>query len=184
MIIVLTTPRSGSTFRCNTLAKQYNYEFLGEADHPSSESLSKVKNQIKNFNDNTLVKVFAIERKLNLRVMNLYTNLASKVFIHGRKNFNEQCRSLYISRTTKVWSADPLDVRHIKYDPLMYNFCSQQLINGYLQIACMKKNLKNFEISFLEDLEDFSLEKKYKQPVVWDQEPPHINFNTEEALYG
>ncbi len=179
MIVVLTTPRSGSTFICNRLAKQHGYKYLGEVFNLET-SKSKILKIIEscNSNDTALLKIFP--NNVNTMILNGCLKKSKKVYIHSRKDFNAQCKSFYISMLTETWHADKVDLRNITYDAALYEAYQQYLMRSYLEIKRIKELLNNVEVSYLEDF--YSLENRYQQPVVWDIEPPTINFDVEKLF--
>ena len=81
---------------------------------------------------------------------------------------------------TETWHADKVDLRSITYDAALYEAYQQYLMRSYLEIKRIKELLNNVEVSYLEDF--YSLENRYQQPVVWDIEPPTINFDVEKLF--
>ena len=177
MILVLTTKRSGSTFISNAIAKEYGYTSLGEFfGDATNATIITDKLEFLKKNTNTVVKIFP-EHMHTLVERNIF-RMSELVVIHGRKNFNAQCRSLYISDTTDTWHANPLKERLITYRENVFSNIYNSLKQNYLQISDWKKSLTNYRITYLEDQPG----EPYNQPVVWDVEPPHIDFDVEAVL--
>ena len=72
MIVVLTTPRSGSTFMCNRITKECGYKYVGEAfNFEYKKSTSDILNMVNSYRaeNNVLLKIFP-----NLLAKNNYTS--------------------------------------------------------------------------------------------------------------
>ena len=82
--------------------------------------------------------------------------------------------------TTNTWHATDLEERQIKYDPKLYKSYQEYLMRSYMEIKRLMDRLNVFEVSYLEDFKDEG--RKYQQPVVWDIEPPTINFDVEKLF--
>lgn len=181
MIVVLTTPRSGSTFICNHIASQHGYNYIGEAfNFNYKKSRSDILSMVDHYQtqNNVLLKIFP--NNINALVLNGCIKKAEKVYVHNRKDFNAQCKSFYISITTDTWHASTLDKRYIKYDSDVYERYQQYLMRSYIEIKRIMTQLKNVEVSYLEDF--YKNDHKYQQPVVWDTEPPLIDFDVEKLF--
>ena len=183
MIVVLTTPRSGSTFICNRITKECGYKYVGEAfNFEYKKSTSDILNMVNSYRaeNNVLLKIFP--NNINTIVLNGCIKQADKVYVHNRKDFDAQCKSFYVSMTTKTWHATDLEERQIKYDPELYKIYQEYLMRSYMEIKRLMDQLNVAEVSYLEDFKNEG--RKYQQPVVWDVEPPTVDFNVEKLFNG
>lgn len=187
MILVLTTPRTASSWFCDYIAWQHNYTQSGELFNlPALKGdLAKQAALLDSItaDPNQVVKVFPwhIRRVLNLPTLKVLSNLdhklisaAEKLYFLARKDFNAQCRSYYISTVTDHWDGDKLDTRFIKYDPVRYKMCADTLKLGYQCLAGYYSLAKEPIMVYTENLPQTG---KYEQPVVWDTEPDLIDFD-------
>lgn len=183
MILVLATPRSGSSwFTSNYLTTVHEgYTSIGE---PFNYHKCTLEDQLTILEfatcNSVIVKLFPQHLKNN--IPNLYSQLtrsAKKIYILARKDYNAQLRSLYIAEQTDYYYADNLPNRNIHFNNNHFLIVDQFLKNSYQFLSDAYANLKNVDLVFLEDLPNTG---KYKQPVTWDTEPPLVNFNVEEIF--
>lgn len=189
MILVLTTPRTGSTWFCNDIAAKYSYdnldEYFGDHELTSAQQVEKLEYIIAN--PNVVLKCFPWHFKnsrnnfvrANFLEKNLL-KLADKIYILIRSNFNSQCKSYYLAKTTNVWSGLPQEHQHIILNQHMYDYAADHLKDGYQQLASYAKNF-NCEIVEYETLQ-FEENEKYVRPVTWDVEPKHIEFDVKSLF--
>lgn len=190
MILVLTTPRTGSTWFCDYLSKQHSAEnldeYFGDHDITLEEQVEKL-DYIKNKKD-VVVKCFPWHLKhtrsnfprANFLEKSLL-NLADKIYILIRSDFNSQCKSYYLAKVTDIWSGEPQKPTEIKLDSKLYDYSVRHLQDGYNQLANYHEFL-NCEIVEYESL-PFTKKEKYIRPVTWNIEPPVTDFNVKELFY-
>ena len=184
MILVFATPRSGSSWfvsRYLTSTEQYrNYKSVGEPfDRYKFNKAEQVEmlDRIKSKQD-IIVKVFP-EHLVNPlpNLMHHITEAAEKIYVLVRKNYNAQLQSIYIADQTSYFYSDDLPLRTISYDREKYEQHNEEMQVRYHRLLEIYRSLSDQgELIFLEDLPDIG---KYKQPVVWSDLPPVIDFNVE-----
>jgi LPS sulfotransferase NodH len=191
MILVLTTPRTGSTWFCNHVAEQYSYdnldEYFGDPELDVDRQIQKLE-YVKQ-NNNSVVKCFPwhirnirpLFKRANLIEKELI-KLSSKIYILIRSDFNEQCKSYYLAHTTNIWSGEPQPVSEIELDLNFYDHCINHLRSGYNELANYYKTL-NCELVEYEHL-PFTTHKRYSRPIVWSEEPPRIDFDPRDLFYS
>jgi len=179
MILILTTKRSGSTFISKKINSEAGYYYLGEfIDKRMRPSVVLEKLEFIRENPKTTLKVFP--SRMNPMIESGIFKLAERVVIHARKDFNSQCRSLYVSSQTGIWHANKTPVKKVSYNQDEFEKIKNQLIEDYTLLNTYRKMIDNYSISYLEDV--YSTENKYQQPVEWDVEPPTVYFNIEELF--
>lgn len=190
MILILTTPRTGSTWFCEYLSKQYSLEnldeYFGDHDITLEEQVEKL-DYIKN-NKDVVLKCFPWHLKNTRtnfpRASFLEKNLlklADKIYILIRSDFNSQCKSYYLAKTTGIWSGVPQEHTIVTLDHSLYNYSISHLQDGYIQLAEYNKVL-DCEIVEYENL-PFPKSEKYVRPVTWNIEPDNVSFNVKELFY-
>jgi LPS sulfotransferase NodH len=189
MILVLTTPRTGSTWFCDHLAKTFSIENLDEYfgdQELTLESQVKKLGYIKS-NPNVILKCFPWHFK-NSRTNFVRANfleknllkLADKIYILIRTDFNSQCKSYYLAKTTNIWSGLPQNHQHIFLDQAVYDYAVNHLKDGYQQLA-LYNNMFDCEIVEYEKLQ-FEKNKKYVRPVTWNIEPNSVEFDVKSLF--
>lgn len=191
MILVLTTPRTGSTWFCNYIANKYSYEnldeYFGDPALEVEEQLLKLE-QVKH-KTNSVIKCFPWHIR-NVRPLFKRSNLiekeliklSSKIYILIRSDFNEQCKSYYVAHTSNVWGGEPQPITEVKLDLDFYNHCVSHLRNGYHELANYYKTY-DCELVEYEHL-PFTTYKRYSRPVIWNEEPKNINFDPRDLFYS
>ncbi len=190
MILVLTTPRTGSSWFCDYIAKENHCENLGEffgnpelSIDQQFEKLELVKN-----NPDVVVKCFPWHIR-NVRPMFKRSNIiekelikiAKKIYILIRNDFNEQCKSYYLAHTSDMWEGKPMQHEDVRLDKDFYNQCVDHLKSSYYELASYYKNY-DCEIVEYEHL-PFGKHKRYQRPVVWLEEPTKVNFDPRDLFY-
>ena len=189
MILVLTTPRTGSTWFCEHLAKNHSLENLDEyfGKHEISLEEQITKLEYLQSNKNTVLKCFPWHFK-NLRANFPRANfleknllkLADKIYILVRNDFNSQCKSYYLAKSTDVWSGIPQEHIDVTVDNVMYEYYVNHLIDGYMQLA---EYYKTFDCEVIDyNSLAFNREERYVRPVTWVNEPKSIDFNVEKLF--
>lgn len=189
MILVLTTPRTGSTWFCEHLANQHSLEnldeYFGEHEITIEEQIAKLE-YIKE-NKNVVLKCFPWHLR-NTRTNFTRANfleknvlkLADKIYILIRSNFAEQCKSYYLAKSTDIWSGIPQEHTTIEVDYKLFDYSANHLIDGYNQLAEYYKSL-NCEVVDYNDL-PFNREERYVRPVTWVNKPKDINFDVKSLF--
>lgn len=180
MILVLTTPRSASTWYCKHLATEYNLHNFGELFAMDIKEKHKQQLEKLKANPNSVVKVHTVHIS-NSPVKRFKEKLirqADDIKILVRKDFNAQVKSFYAaaqveSITGRGFTEEYTDTVHIKLDDNLYN--QYKLFIKY-QIATLYEITKEYnlfdKVVFSEDV--MTAEKKYKRSVQWDREPTII----------
>lgn len=189
MILVLTTPRTGSTWFCDYLSKQHSLEnldeYFGDHDITLEEQVEKL-DYIKN-NKNVVLKCFPwhltntrtnFPRALFLEKTLL--KLADKIYILIRSDFNSQCKSYYLAKTTGIWSGVPQEHQIVELDVDLYNYSVLHLQDGYKQLVNYNQQL-TCEVVEYESL-PLPRNEKYIRPVTWNKEPPIIEFDVKSMF--
>jgi len=181
MILVLTTPRTGSTSFCEQLARTHSYENLDEYfDEESTVDDQLTKLEYIKQNKNTVIKCFPWHLNHSLFLEKNVITLAEKIYILIRSNFADQCKSYYLAKSTDIWSGAPQQHQTVYVDDELFNFCVKRLISGYNQLE------KYYRIvdSELVDYNELSFEigRKYIRPVTFINEPKYVDFDV-KALF-
>jgi len=182
MILVLTTPRTASTHLCIRLAEQYGYKNLGEYfldSLPVQDQLDRL-DHLKN-NHNYVVKAFpwqlkttfVRQPKIPVLPQSLF-DLSEKTIILVRKDFNAQCRSYYLAKVSKHWSGEPKELEHIALNESYYQAAVSELVIAYNHILSWYQTIDNAEIVYTESI---ASDARYARPVIWDRDPPIIDFD-------
>lgn len=189
MILILTTPRTGSTWFCEYISKLYSLEnldeYFGKHDISLDEQVKKLE-YLKS-NPNVVLKCFPWHFKnsrtnfprANFLEKNLL-KLADKIYILIRTDFNSQCKSYYLAKSTDIWSGIPQEHQYITINQELYNYSVEHLKDGYLQLAEYNKRY-NCEIVEYEKLE-FDKDEKYVRPVTWNIEPTYTDFDVKKLF--
>lgn len=184
MILVLTNPRTASTWFCNRLAVEHNCADLGELFHADDqkgqhqENLSQLYTQ-----PNSVVKLFAVhfESKEVPELLHKLVQLADQIFVLVRKDFNAELKSFYIadylSGLIDDWhSAFEKPVR-IVYREKQYSSLKNHLLDQLNKLSAVHKELdQKCKLVYTEDL----VRDNYApvpRPVMWSKEPPVYNVD-------
>jgi hypothetical protein len=191
IVLVLTTPRSGSSWFTSTylihgssqLTPLYpGYLHIGELFHSHDNSLIQ-KHQAAQFlikgRRNCVVKLFPQYVKTVPDLYSVLTTAAEKIYILVRKDFNAQLRSVYIAEQTDHYYKEDLPLRSVQYNADDYERNKEFLQESLTMLAATWREQANAELVYLEDL---PCSGKYNQPVLWDCEPPVIDFDTERLF--
>ena len=180
MILVLTNYRTGSTTLCKQLAQQYSYENLDECFHESLVDIHKdVLRSVYSKND-VVVKLMPnhIYRSDIDNLLVKLVEVAEKIIVLVRKDFDQQCQSYYVCKQTHNWHdnfSQPVD---ITLDKDRWLWCVNFLHGQYLKLSDLIENL-DYELMFTHQLNQ---SEKYKRPVVWDRKPGFTNIDVEELF--
>lgn len=189
MILILTTPRTGSTWFCEHLARQHSLEnldeYFGKHEITVEEQIAKL-DYIKE-NKNVVLKCFPWHlrntRSNFTRANFLEKNvlkLADKIYILIRSDFFAQCKSYYLAKTTNTWNGIPQEHVYIDTDDTLYDYAVNHLIDGYMQLAEYYKTF-NCEVIDYDNLA-FNREERYVRPVTWVKEPKYIEFDIKKLF--
>lgn len=180
MILVLTTPRTGSTWYCEHLARQHSLENLDEYFGEFEYSLSEQNNKLEYISNNkdVVFKCFPWHLK-NIRtnflragfLENKLLKLADEIHILTRMDFESQIKSFYIAGLTGVWDGSPQELETIELDKAKFEYCDRHLKNGYWHLSEYYKDLKCKLIDYSELPFNTDINKKYIRPVKWSSEP-------------
>lgn len=182
MILVLTTPRTASTHLCTQIAHEYGYENLGEyfGDSLTIEDQLDKLDYLKN-NPDCVVKAFPWQIKSTgikypklLSLPKTLYGLSEKTIFLIRRDFNAQCRSYYIGKISKHWGGEPKELEHIILNDNYYQSAVSELIIGYKHILSWYQSADNAQVIYTESI---ATDGKYVRPVVWDRDPPTLEFD-------
>ena len=186
IVLVLTTPRSGSSWFCSTylvlgspdLTPAYPgyvhvggiFKRMSSADRESSAQF------LINGGSNCVVKLFPQHvPTADPNTPSVLVSAAEKIYILVRKDFNAQLRSLYVAEQTDYYLKEDLPTRTVRYSAADYERNKEFLQESLVKLYYIWRKLPHAELVYLEDLPQSG---KYRQPVLWDQEPPVIDFDT------
>ena len=184
MILVLTTPRTGSTWFCEHLAKTHSLENLDEyfGKHEITLDEQNTKLEYIKENKNVVLKCFPWHLRNTRTNFNRASfleknvlKLADKIYILIRSDFSAQCNSYYLAKTTNIWSGIPQEHVNVEVDYKLFNYSVKHLIDGYNQLSGYY-NTFNCEVVDYDKLL-FNCEEKYVRPVTWVNKPKDIDFD-------
>lgn len=190
IVLVLTTPRSGSSWFCSTylvhgspdLTPVYpGYVHVGEMFTRMSSVVRESAAQflIKG-GSNCVVKLFPHHvPTADPNTPSVLVSASEKIYVLVRKDFNAQLRSMYIAEQTDYYFKENLPKRTVRYSAADYLRNKEFLQESLVKLSEIWRKLPHAELVYLEDLPRSG---KYCQPVAWDQEPPRIEFNTESLF--
>jgi hypothetical protein len=190
MILVLTTPRTGSTWFCQHLSQMYNLQNLDEyfGDHDITVSTQIDKLDYIKSNRNVVLKCFPWHlnnSRTNFNRANFLEKsllkLADSTYILIRKDFNSQCKSYYLAKQSDVWSGQPQQHQTITVDHKLYQYCADHLIDGYQQLALLNQRI-NCTVVEYESL-PFPADQRYVRPITWTEQPPTVDFDVTALFY-
>lgn len=188
MILVLTTPRTGSSWFCNFLSEQHQYNNLGEFFNVASMSANHQTAKLEYLEDNpnSIIKCFPYHLNSSYKqfqtaafVEKSIFKLADKIYILIRRNFHAQCKSLYVCAVTGYWGSNPQPQRKIPLNRDLFEECTVFLKNNYQNLAEYNKKF-NCELVCYEDM--LTDENRYHNPVIWLDQPDYVEFDV-EALF-
>jgi len=191
MILILTTPRTGSTWYCNHLAKQHSLEnldeYLGDFEYTLSQQNQKLEYLTEN--PDVVLKCFPWHLK-NIRdnfiragfLENNVLKLADEIHILTRKDFESQIKSFYIAYVSGVWSGIPQEPETLELDQDKFDYCAWHLKDGYEHLSeyYQKLNCKKIDYSELPFYSDGS--QRYVRPIKWSREPIISDFQIPEFI--
>lgn len=159
-----------------------DYEELGEPFNILHNSLDIQVSTLEKIltNKKYILKLFP--QHLNTTIPNLYKSLvmnAEKIYVLIRKNYNDQLQSLYVAERTNYFYSHDRPLRRIGFNHIIFEETNQFLQYNYYHLSQWYKSLPNAELVCLEDL---PADGKYNQPVQWDIQPPHIDFDVEHLF--
>lgn len=190
MILVLATPRSGSSWFTSTylvhgspdLRPVYpGYVHVGELlMHMSSVDRESAAQFLINGGSKCVVKLFPHHvPTADLNTPSVLVSAAEKIYVLVRKDFNAQLRSMYIAEQYHSYTAENLSTRSVQYNTDDFKRNADFLQESLVMLAEIWRKLPHAELVYLEDLPQSG---KYHQPVTWDQEPPRVEFDTESLF--
>jgi hypothetical protein len=189
MILVLTNPRTASTWFCKQLAEKYGYEDMQECFHElncKGQHQQTLDNII--LNPNKVVKVHAVHFE-SVEVDNLLLqliDLSEKVYFLVRKDFNAELRSFYIANYVKdfisSWDEPFEREMRIVYKERDYLSLAEHVKKHLKLLSAVYKELDhNGELVYTEDI----VKEEYKpvpRPVRWSKPPPDIDFDVSKLF--
>jgi uncharacterized membrane protein len=203
--LLFSTARSGSTWRGHVLAQQYNCEFLNEPFR--RETLSRHKhiliNTLKNYSskeNSCVIKVFPNHLQVNqvrdLERILIDTAVDAEILV--RRDFLSQLKSIYVAiehskivdptaSSTHPWQRnfdEPMVIEKIDHSVIneIYSSLTEQIM--HLRDIYQQHG---FTVTYLEDICDnydhMQLPVgKLHRPLVWKEQFPNMQFNTEELF--
>ena len=191
MILVLTTPRTGSTWYCDYLAKQHSLEnldeYFGEYEYDLSEQNQKL--EYLSENSDVVFKCFPWHLK-NIRnnfiragflEHNLF-KLADEIHILTRNDFHSQIKSFYIAQATGVWDGIPQELETVELDQNKFDYWTWHLKDGYMHLSEYYKKFDCKLMDFSELPFHTDTNKKYVRPIKWSSDPIIQDFNITELF--
>ena len=112
-IVIIASPRTGSSAYCRYLADTYNLSRWQEPDLVDSKFLD-FKNQLATGTDKYVLKIMAWQIEKNTIYQSILANNCYKIRL-TRENKIEQLVSHYIGWTTKIWNSENKFARGEKY---------------------------------------------------------------------
>ena len=190
MILVLTTPRTGSTWFCKHLSETHSLDNLGEyfGEHIIATEDQVNKLDFIKSNPDVVIKCFPWHLnnsrgtfpRASFLEKTLF-KLADKIYILIRSDFTDQCKSYYLANSTGVWSGEPQDPIVVRTDANLYNYAVSHLQDGYMQLADYHKRLQCEVIDYAQL--PLNRQERYVRPVTWDVEPSVIDFDI-KSIFG
>lgn len=181
MILVLTTYRTGSTWYCDNIARTRDYTNLGEAFHESNQSLhQQVVNYLKS-NPRTVVKLMPchLSKTPVKHLLEILLELATEVIFLVRNNFDAQCQSYYIAKTTGDWHNSFEQHIQVYLDKTKWQNWVSFLHQQYLELSDIYSQTGNATLVSTEQLHP---QGKYHRPVVWNKQPGFTNIDIQELF--
>lgn len=176
MHLVLTTPRSGSTWFCTQLANQHNSLNLDEYFHDRYKEYHKIGLRSVIKNTKCVIKLFPnhIETSVVPNLLEECIRLSTSITFLVRKDFNSQVQSYYVAKELRMWGENSTTSVYATLDENAYNMYQESLFDQILKLSNYYKTITNSTLVFLEEL---SSTGKYKRQVFWDKHPKHIDIN-------
>jgi hypothetical protein len=181
MISVVYVPRSGSRFFSRKIADQSGYEWLGEVLNPRTYPCSDIRSSIlKDLNNGREAVIKLGVWQADVSTLRSFLNKSHKIYLCYRANFDQQVRSMYAATAQNVnnYHAD-IDQTHITFDSKRYSECANWMMTQYTETVKMLKDLK-VELILYESFA--TVEGKYCRNFIWNQEPPHIDFEVNKIV--
>lgn len=189
MILVLTTPRTGSSWFCKHLAESHDLHNLGEffGDHTIAVNDQVDKLEYIKANPDVVVKCFpwhlnntrANFPRAGFLEKNL-VKLADKIYILIRSDFSDQCKSYYLANSTGIWSGEPQDPIVVDTDLTLYNYAVSHLQDGYMQLAEYNKRLECEVVDYAQL--PLNRQERYVRPVTWNVAPGIVDFDVKSLF--
>ena len=188
-VCVVYTPRSGSQYYCANLAESLNCKNYSEILNqrifgPYMHDV--YLNQIARSN-NSVFKICSyqweqLQKQFKTPILARCLDLADRLDFLVRKDYNAQLRSFYAA--FKLNRSHNMSGHHqytneidIEYNEDLYMALNDSLIDRYTKHSQLYHDDSLFKPKNLVYFEDFQTpEKRLSRPVVWDLEPPIIDF--------
>lgn len=187
--LLLTSPRTGSTWYSGHLAKQYMCKELGEYFHQSVSDTHEDRLAYISLNTNTfLVKLFysqAVDSPVE-HLLDKCINIAKTKTILLRRDIDAQIQSLYVaaqyeryknpdSETKVTYQTHFSEPFRVTYDHDLFSSLKERTETDILELAKIYQAGLGFNLVFLEDIKDTAITLvrpgKLYRPTVWDFEP-------------
>jgi hypothetical protein len=185
MILVIANYRTGSTSFCKEVAEQKGYENLDECFAPQLGTTTVIENY--DYVINNEPRDFRDAYELVVKIMpdhiawcsgmfeGFFETLLSKtekIYYTVRLDFEDQCKSYFLSDVSSQWHPGDKAMRHVKYvDEKYYLLCSERLFNYWLAIDVYFKRHPG-EFVVLEDRKGaYRFHNDRKQRLEWPHNP-------------
>lgn len=171
-ICVFSTPRTCSTFICNTLSNRFKLNNVGERLYSNfSEHVKKEKDNFIKLQDNYVIKVFAkYFYDSYIELQNFDWGTFDYIFITQRNNLTEQIASLYNirypERTHIEFTEEVIELfnTHKECIQLFYDI-KTKLIQSYENVFIIEYEFLQHDVinslKYLNDITNMSFEKQH-----------------------
>lgn len=187
--LVLTMPRTGSTYYVENTAKEFGFQNHGELFHTNRKQHTEHILKSTDF-QNSILKIFPshIRHSTYKNLMKDLFAMDPTVTILLRKDFVECTKSFYVARhitekTQRVMKGynskvknigDYVDPWHSSWETPLAVPMNQEIMNKYAEtrmeeietLATYKNKMDRLIFT-----EDFPQELRYKRPIKWEPEP-------------
>lgn len=173
-IVIITTPRTGSTVYAKHLAEKYNVRFLNEPYDPNIRTIEHSEKELLNCfgsNENYVAKIMITQLSDMNPTINLVNRAKTKIFLF-RKNVIDQIASFYIASSRNWFNTRHTDkieeyIVPIDTDKLLHSihFITN---NVYLLNVLYQNKDANIRIDYEDVLNMKLIDKKWtytKQPI-------------------
>ena len=145
-IVIVASPRTGSSAYCRYLSSVYNMDgWIEPAD--DAIKFAKFKNYLNDTGSNYVLKIMAQHIETNPTYQSILSNDCYKIKL-TRENKLEQIVSHYVGWTTKIWNSDDKFARGEKY---IVEIDKQEINNIILDHIRYEKSFDQLDIKFDEE---------------------------------
>lgn len=185
-ILVLATPRTGSTYYTRYLAEKFRCNVPkvggGEIFHED------VKDKLSYFREylvshrNFICKIFPahLERfylEYDFNPLHPLTSIADQIYILYRNNMDDQIKSNYIARMSGDYQSEFSYTKDIIYIDSLYQNIKNSALRDINDLAAIYSLLPKEKTHLVKFESFYSEEKRLRRPVKWDAEPPVFNID-------